>query len=116
MDAADDIRWDQMTFPRTLWRAAERYGDALALDDEGVQLSFRELAARAEEASRALSTCDLLVTVGTSGVVYPAADLPRIATQRGIPSIEINLEDTPVSHLYTHPLRGKASELLEGLM
>ncbi|MEN8158919.1 MAG: FadD3 family acyl-CoA ligase [Myxococcota bacterium] len=53
MGAADDIRWDQMTFPRTLWRAAEHHGDALALDDEGVRLSFGELAAQAEEASRA---------------------------------------------------------------
>jgi NAD-dependent deacetylase len=69
-----------------------------------------------EAASRALSACDLLVTLGTSGVVYPAADLPRIATERGIPSIEINLEDTPVSHLYTHQLRGKASEMLAGLV
>lgn len=63
-------------------------------------------------AREALAQCDLLVTVGTSGVVYPAADLPRIATRRGIPSVEINLEDTDVSHLYQYRPRGKASEIL----
>jgi acyl-CoA synthetase (AMP-forming)/AMP-acid ligase II len=59
MAAGDDIRWDQMTIPRTLRRAAERFGDALALDDEGFQLSFRELAERVEEASRAFLAAGL---------------------------------------------------------
>lgn len=59
-----------------------------------------------------LEGCDLLVSVGTSGVVYPAADLPRIAVEHGAVSVEINLEDTPVSHLYQHRLRGRASDVL----
>jgi len=59
MSAPDDIRWDQTTYPRMLWRAAERWGDAVALDDEGVRLSFRELAARAEAASRAFLAAGL---------------------------------------------------------
>lgn len=63
-------------------------------------------------ARAALDGCDLLVSVGTSGVVYPAADLPRIAMANGATSVEINLEDTPVSAYYTHRLRGKASVLL----
>src|SRR5262245_2717473 len=54
-----DIRWDQLTIPRTLHRAAERYGDALALDDEGVRLGFRELAAAAEQAARAFLAAGL---------------------------------------------------------
>jgi len=52
MAARDDIRWDQMTIPRTLARAAERWGTALALDDEGVRFSFTELAAASERAAR----------------------------------------------------------------
>jgi NAD-dependent deacetylase len=63
-------------------------------------------------AREALEACDLLVSVGTSGVVYPAADLPRIAVAAGAMTVEINLEDTPVSHLYEHRLRGKASAVL----
>ncbi len=64
---------------------------------------------RAEEA---LADCDLLVSVGTSGVVYPAAELPRIAVRRGAVTVEVNVEDTPVSHLYRHRPRGPASEVL----
>lgn len=62
-----------------------------------------------------LEDCDLLVSVGTSGVVYPAAELPRIAVQSGAMTVEINLEDTPVSELYRHHLRGKASEMLASM-
>lgn len=62
-----------------------------------------------------LEACDLLVSVGTSGVVYPAADLPRIAVRSGATSVEINLEDTPVSSLYQHRLRGPASEMLAAM-
>lgn len=66
-------------------------------------------------AREALEECDLLVSIGTSGVVYPAAQLPRIAAERGAMTVEINLEDTEVSSLYRHRLRGKASELLAEL-
>jgi NAD-dependent deacetylase len=68
-----------------------------------------------ERAAGALSGCDLLVSVGTSAVVYPAAELPRIAVRQGATTVEVNLEDTPMSHLYQHVLRGKASEVLAEL-
>jgi len=63
-------------------------------------------------AHEAIATCDALVSVGTSGVVYPAADLPRIAVERGATLIEINLEETAVSAWYPHRLRGSASKML----
>ena len=66
-------------------------------------------------AQDALASCDLLVSVGTSAAVYPAAELPRIAVARGATTVEVNLEDTPMSRLYQHRLRGKASELLAEL-
>ncbi len=69
-----------------------------------------------KRAVAALESCDLLVSVGTSGVVYPAAELPRRAMERGAVTVEINLEDTPVSDLYLHRLRGKASEMLALMM
>lgn len=68
-----------------------------------------------EKAIKAMQTCDLLVSVGTSGVVYPAAELPLIAIESGARTIEINLEDTPVSHLYQHMVRAPASEALAAL-
>jgi NAD-dependent deacetylase len=60
----------------------------------------------------ALESADLIVSIGTSGVVYPAADLPRIAVRGGATSVEINLEDTPVTDMFQHRLRGPASEML----
>ncbi len=67
-------------------------------------------------AQEALAHADLIVSIGTSGVVYPAAHLPRIAVAAGAVSVEINPEDTPVSELYQHRLRGKASEMLAAIM
>jgi acyl-CoA synthetase (AMP-forming)/AMP-acid ligase II len=59
MAAAEDIRWDQTTIPRALRRAAQRFGDALALDDEGRRFSFAELAAAGEGAARAFLAAGL---------------------------------------------------------
>lgn len=72
-------------------------------------------AAAIERAVHAMKDCDLLVSVGTSGVVYPAAELPLVAMEHGATTIEINLEDTPVSHLYQHAMRAPASQALETL-
>jgi NAD-dependent protein deacetylase/lipoamidase len=71
-----------------------------------------ETVVRAQDA---LAECDLLVSVGTSAVVYPAAELPRLAIDRGAQSVEVNLEDTPVSSLYGHRARGRASEILRSM-
>jgi NAD-dependent deacetylase len=65
-----------------------------------------------DEAIRALEGCDLLVSVGTSAVVHPAAELPLIARRAGATLIEINPEETPLSHAYEHHLRMPASEAL----
>ncbi len=74
------------------------------------QLDHRNL----RRAREVLEACDLLVTVGTSGVVYPAADLPRLALRTAL-TVEVNLEDTPVSALYHQRLRGTASEILTSM-
>jgi NAD-dependent deacetylase len=67
----------------------------------------------------AISRADLLVSIGTSAVVYPAADLPRVAKRAGSRLVEINLEDTPLSELYDIRVRASAScalvELCQGL-
>ena len=64
----------------------------------------------------ALSCCDLLVSVGTSAVVYPAAEMPMIAKRAGAVLLEINPEDTPLSRAYDYCLRGTASEMLKTLI
>jgi len=48
-----------------------------------------------QRAIEAIATADLLLIVGTSGVVYPAAGL--VSMLRGGRSIEVNPERTPLS-------------------
>jgi acyl-CoA synthetase (AMP-forming)/AMP-acid ligase II len=48
-----DVDWGRMTIPRTVARAAERFGDRPALEDGERCLSFRELAAEGARAARA---------------------------------------------------------------
>jgi len=48
---------------------------------------------RAEEHSR---RCDLFIVVGSSLVVYPAADMPRIALHSGARLVIINQGETPL--------------------
>lgn len=59
---------------------------------------------------------DVVVVVGTSAVVYPAAELPDLALKRGVPVIEVNPEVTPLSHRATVSLRESASTALPGLL
>jgi NAD-dependent deacetylase len=51
-----------------------------------------------QRATAAAAACDLILSVGTSGLVYPAAGLVEMALAAGALLIEINPETTPVSH------------------
>lgn len=64
-------------------------------------------------AAEAIGTCDLLVSIGTSAVVFPAAELPKLAAKFGATLIEINPEATALSHIYDVHMRSGASEALE---
>ncbi len=57
----------------------------------------------------------LLLVVGTSAVVYPAAGLVDTAQSGGSAVIEINLESTPISERVDLALQGKAAEILPRL-
>jgi NAD-dependent deacetylase len=67
-------------------------------------------------AFRALSTCDTLLVVGTSGTVFPAAGFPRVAGERGAKIIEVNPEETPITLEADVFLRGPAGEVLPKLV
>jgi NAD-dependent deacetylase len=58
----------------------------------------------------------LLLVIGASGTVYPAADLVPLARQNGARIIEINPDDTPLSALADLSLRGAAGDLLPKLL
>lgn len=68
---------------------------------------------RAVEATQA---ADVLVVVGTSAIVYPAAGLPELALARGATVVEVNPEPTPLSPSATISLRETASQALPGLL
>jgi NAD-dependent deacetylase len=63
-------------------------------------------AAALERASRVISDCDLLLVIGTSGVVYPAAGLVSLA--RGL-SIEINPQTSAVASSCTYAISANAA-------
>jgi len=69
-----------------------------------------------ERAVAAASTCDLLISIGTSSLVYPAAALPGYAKQQGARVIEINTRDTPLTAEADFVLRGPAAEVLPQLL
>lgn len=65
---------------------------------------------------RAVESCDLMLVVGTSGLVQPAASMARQALALGRPVVEINLEPTPLSQDATCFLQGRAGEILPRLI
>lgn len=64
----------------------------------------------------AAAGCDVLLTVGTSGVVYPAAEVPRIAARSGAAVIQVNPVPTPLDRVAAVNLRGTAAEVLPALV
>lgn len=68
---------------------------------------------RAFDATRA---ADVFLTVGTSGIVQPAASLPLEAVERGAPVAEINPEHTPLTPWMTYALRGLSGTILPQLV
>lgn len=59
---------------------------------------------------------DLVVIVGTSGVVYPAAGLPRLAHEQGTPIIEVTPMETDLTPLATVTLVDTAAKALPALI
>ena len=66
-------------------------------------------------AVKASEACDVMLVIGTAGVVYPAAGLPAIAKQRGARIVEINPMETELSPLADVCLRAGVAEVLPGL-
>lgn len=67
-------------------------------------------------AVRLVQNCDLLISVGTSGVVMPAADIPNMALAAGATVIHVNLEDVGLDAAEEIMLTGAAGVLLPALL
>jgi len=68
------------------------------------------------EAWRLASACDLLLVLGSSLVVQPAAALPEIAAAAGAAVVIVNREPTPLDGLADHVLHGAVEEILPALV
>jgi len=69
-----------------------------------------------QDAAAAAEDCDVMLVVGTSGLVYPAAGLPAGARRAGAAVITVNPEPTDLDDLAAVCIRGKAAEVLPRLL
>jgi len=68
-----------------------------------------------EKSVRAAASTDVLFSIGTSGVVYPAASIPLTAKQQGAYVVEINPEPTPLTDRADEFLMGPSGVILPAL-
>lgn len=73
-------------------------------------------AAAIEAAFAAGEEADVVLVVGTSSVVYPAAAIAPAARARGAFVIEVNPEETPLTRLADAALHGPAAEIVPRLL
>jgi NAD-dependent deacetylase len=65
-----------------------------------------------QEAFALARQADVMLVVGSSLVVYPAAEIPALAVRSGAQMIVINAEPTPLDELADVVVRGKSGEIL----
>jgi len=73
-------------------------------------------SAALEAAGEAALRCDVFLSVGTSGLVEPAASLPFTALAAGAQVIEVNPDATPLTRRATLVLAGPAGTVLPRLV
>ena len=62
--------------------------------------------------NEALVNCDLFISIGTSGKVYPAAGYVEYAKSIGAQTVELNLDPTDSSSVFDLSINGKAGTIL----
>ena len=71
---------------------------------------FGEMPLAMERIEAALERCDLFVSIGTSGAVYPAAGFVQQARWAGARTVEINLEPTQGGGQFDEGVYGPATQ------
>ena len=69
---------------------------------------FGEMPYHMDEIDAALRACDLFVSIGTSGAVYPAAGFVELAARAGAETLELNLEPSAGTPLFDEARHGPA--------
>lgn len=73
---------------------------------------FGEMPYHMGRIERALAACDLFVSIGTSGSVYPAAGFVEEARRHGAHTVELNLEPSEGASFFAEALHGRATEIV----
>jgi NAD-dependent deacetylase len=73
---------------------------------------FGEMPYEMDVIDEALRACDLFVSIGTSGAVYPAAGFVQTASYCGARTLEMNLEPSLGSTLFHESRIGRAGEIV----
>lgn len=73
---------------------------------------FGEMPYDMERIDEALQDCDLFVSIGTSGAVYPAAGFVQTARYRSARTLEMNLEPSLGSMMFDESRIGPAGKLV----
>jgi NAD-dependent deacetylase len=74
-------------------------------------------AAALERSLRCAAQCAVMLVVGTSAVVQPAASLPVVAKRAGALVVEVNPEPTPLTGAVTDVfLEGGAASVMQALV
>lgn len=73
---------------------------------------FGEMPYQMNTIDRAIRGCDLFLSIGTSGNVYPAAGFVAEARQAGAHTVELNLEPSEGFNLFEEAHHGRATELV----
>ena len=73
---------------------------------------FGEMPHQMDRIAAALAACDLFVSIGTSGNVYPAAGFVEEARIAGAHTVELNLEPSEGAGLSAEAVHGKATEIV----
>jgi NAD-dependent deacetylase len=61
--------------------------------------------------------CDVMLVIGTSATVQPAATIPIISRHSGARVIEINTEPTPLTHSVSdYLIAGQAGEVMQSIV
>ena len=73
---------------------------------------FGEMPYQMDRIYDALGVCDLFISVGTSGTVYPAAGFVLEARRAGAHTIELNLEPSEGISIFHEAIHGRATEVV----
>src|SRR3989449_11471938 len=69
-----------------------------------------------EHSLAAVRSCEVLLIIGTSGIVYPAASFASLAKEAGALVAEVNLDPTPNTQSVDIAIQGRAAEVVPELL